>query len=265
MTDDPLKRGLTAVWDVSAAGYDRLDGHGLLLEDEERAWRRLVAAILGDPRHAAVPVQRVLDVGTGTGFLAIFAAELGHEVTGLDLSESMLALAARKARELHLAIDLHLGDAEVPPFATGSFDVVVSRHLLWTLPHPGEAVARWAELVRPGGLVAVIDGYSPRLDPFRAVLARGARRLGRAIERRRGAPPDHDYTVEQYAALPLARQGDARGAERLLRGAGLERVATRLLREVDTAEARHATRLQQLAYPYRHYLSTGRRPADPVG
>src|SRR3989304_253169 len=49
------RRGPPAARDVAAAGSDGRDGHGLLLEDEERAWRRLVAAILGDPRHAAVP------------------------------------------------------------------------------------------------------------------------------------------------------------------------------------------------------------------
>ena len=50
------------------------------------------------------------------------------------------------------------GDAEDPPFEAGTFDVVVTRHLLWTLPHPDTAVKNWKKVLKKGGVLIVIDG-----------------------------------------------------------------------------------------------------------
>jgi len=44
------------------------------------------------------------------------------------------------------------------PFAAGSFDVAVSRHLLWTLPHPEAAIDEWVRILRPGGRLVVVEG-----------------------------------------------------------------------------------------------------------
>ena len=51
-----------------------------------------------------------------------------------------------------------LGDAVAPDFSPASFDVVTSRHLLWTLREPAGAMANWRELLRPGGRVVAVDG-----------------------------------------------------------------------------------------------------------
>ena len=48
------------------------------------------------------------------------------------------------------------------PSPTDSFDLVVSRHVLWTLPHPEAAIDEWIRVLRPGGRLAVIDG---QFDP----------------------------------------------------------------------------------------------------
>ena len=109
---DLLTRELVATWDAGAATYDGLPRHGIRHDDERRAWRRLVAAILGDAAHASVPKLRVLDVGTGTGVLAFLAAELGHDVTAIDLSPGMLAQARRYALDAGLAVTWLEGDAE---------------------------------------------------------------------------------------------------------------------------------------------------------
>lgn len=100
----------------------------------------------------------VLDVGTGTGFLARLAAELGHRVTAIDVADAMLA--ASTVRDTDEEVAFAVGDAVAPPFAAESFDVVVSRSLLWTLREPGRAFASWWRLLRPGGRVVAIYGLA---------------------------------------------------------------------------------------------------------
>src|SRR5216684_1950914 len=70
----------------------------------------------------------------------------------------MLAAARRKATAQRLSVHFEEGDAEQLPFPPGSFDLVISRHVLWTLPHPEAAVDEWIRVLRPGGRLAIIDG-----------------------------------------------------------------------------------------------------------
>ncbi len=121
-------------------------------EIEREAWKTLFKSLL--------PLGRleVLDVGCGTGEIGLLFAELGHHVTGLDLSEKMLAKAREKTSRKMYDITFKKGDAEDPPFEAGTFDVVVTRHLLWTLPHPDTAVKNWKKVLKKGGVLIVIDG-----------------------------------------------------------------------------------------------------------
>jgi ubiquinone/menaquinone biosynthesis C-methylase UbiE len=259
MDDGRLKDELIATWDAEAAAYDTAPRHGILHDDEWMAWRRLVAAVLGDPKHSDVRPLRVLDVGTGTGLLALIAAELGHEVTGVDMSDTMLSEARRKGAVAGLSIDWRVADAESLPADIGGFDAIVCRHLVWTLPHPDRALASWRTAARPGGLVAIVDGwYASRPLPV-ALLARAARAY-RAWRRGRTGHRDHDYPAEAYARLPLGRQRDTLGVTRLLEAAGLERVRVRPLTEIDRVERRHLGPLGSLSDPWHRYLATGRTP-----
>lgn len=81
----------------------------------------------------------------------------GHRVTGIDFAPSMLAEARRKAAEAGFDIRYEQGDAEKLPFAAGSFDMTITRHVLWTLPHPEAAIDDWIRVLRPGGRLVVID------------------------------------------------------------------------------------------------------------
>jgi ubiquinone/menaquinone biosynthesis C-methylase UbiE len=99
-----------------------------------------------------------LDVGCGTGFLSLELAGRGHRVTGLDFAPSMIERAERKAAELGFAVRFEQGDAEQMPFAPASFDLVISRHVLWTLPHPEAAVDDWLRVLRPGARLVIVDG-----------------------------------------------------------------------------------------------------------
>ncbi len=99
--------------------------------------------------------HKVLDVGTGTGVVAITARRLGARVTGLDLTPELLAQArAGAAVAGHDDIAWHEGDAEALPFEDESFDVVLSQFGHMFAPRPEVAVAEMLRVLKPGGTLA---------------------------------------------------------------------------------------------------------------
>lgn len=100
---------------------------------------------------------KILDVGTGSGFFAILLSRLGHGVTGIDLTPSMIEEARRLAAEQQVNADFFVMDAENPEFDDESFDVVISRNLTWTLPHPEHAYSQWKRVLKKGGILLNFD------------------------------------------------------------------------------------------------------------
>jgi 2-polyprenyl-3-methyl-5-hydroxy-6-metoxy-1,4-benzoquinol methylase len=156
---DRIKELVRQHWDWRAADFDKEASHGLLNDTQSRAWHELMDRIAG-----AVTLD-ALDVGCGTGFLSLLLAELGHRVTGIDLAEAMLATARSKAAGRGLTADFRYADAEAPDLPARSFDLVIERHVLWTLPHPGLALDSWRNLLRPGGRLVLIEGQWVGLEP----------------------------------------------------------------------------------------------------
>ncbi len=100
---------------------------------------------------------RILDVGTGTGYFALLLAEEGHSLTGIDLTEAMLAEAEKTAAGRGLPISFRRMDAQATEFPGESFDALVTRNLTWTLPDPGKAYREWFRLLKPGGTLLNFD------------------------------------------------------------------------------------------------------------
>jgi SAM-dependent methyltransferase len=101
------------------------------------------------------PGETVLDVGTGTGVVAITAARAGASVTGLDLTPALLDVARENARVARLATTQWFeGDAESLPFPDGQFDVVVSQFGHMFAPRPDVAVAEMRRVLKSGGRIA---------------------------------------------------------------------------------------------------------------
>ncbi len=150
---DPVKQQVAQHWDRRAAHFDEDFGHSIGSPAERVAWDRILdlVAPFGRPSDA-------LDAGCGTGFLSLELAARGHRVSGIDFAPAMLAAARRKAAAQRLSVHFEEGDAEQLPFPPGSFDLVISRHVLWTLPHPEAAVDEWIRVLRPGGRLAIVDG-----------------------------------------------------------------------------------------------------------
>ncbi|MGW6771117.1 methyltransferase domain-containing protein [Streptomyces sp. NPDC055037] len=140
----------TIDWDSLADSFDQEPDHGLLDPGVRAAWAaRLADWLPGAP-------SRVLDLGCGTGSLALLAAERGHRVTAVDLSPRMVALARSKLAGTDA--EVLVGDAGRPPVGERTFDVVLARHVVWMLPDPEEALRHWASLLRPGGRLVLIEG-----------------------------------------------------------------------------------------------------------
>jgi SAM-dependent methyltransferase len=101
------------------------------------------------------PGETVLDVGTGTGVVAITAARKGASVTGLDLTPALLDAARENARVASLgSIQWLEGDAERLPFPDGQFDVVVSQFGHMFAPRPDVALAQMHRVLKPSGRIA---------------------------------------------------------------------------------------------------------------
>lgn len=99
----------------------------------------------------------VLDVGCGAGFFEMVLADFACDVTGIDLTPEMIErgkdLLTRHGSDARLMVM----DAEKTEFPDNSFDVIISRNLTWTLPHPVEAYREWQRVLKPGGVLLNYD------------------------------------------------------------------------------------------------------------
>lgn len=137
-------------WDSLAATFDQEADHGLLDPVVRAAWaRRMESWLPAEPSD-------VLDLGCGTGSLALLAAEQGHRLTAVDSSPRMVERA--RAKLAGTRAEVLAGDAVRPPVGDRRFDVVLARHVVWTLPDPAAVLRHWAGLLRPGGRLVLVEG-----------------------------------------------------------------------------------------------------------
>lgn len=146
-----MKDRIKEHWDRSADGYSKYVNYGMRTK-RRLAWKDVLAQEIENKK------AKVLDVGTGPGTLALILAELGHDVTGLDVSEEMLRNGRENAIRFGLNVNFLQGDAEKLQFNDATFDVVISRALLWTLPQPEKALIEWKRVLKPMGKIVIIDG-----------------------------------------------------------------------------------------------------------
>ena len=100
---------------------------------------------------------RILDIGTGSGFFAILLGKAGHYVEGIDLTASMIEEAKLLAAKSGVNSVFKVMDAENLLYPDESFDIVLSRNLTWTLPHPRKAYDEWHRVLKKGGMLLNFD------------------------------------------------------------------------------------------------------------
>ncbi len=127
-------------YDLAALGYDKKEGYLNSFEQGQ------VLPMLGD-----LVGKKVLDIGAGTGRLAIELARLGAEVTALDVSPSMLRVLDQKARKAGVKINTVVGDAESLDFPNNSFDWVVSAFVIVHMKDPKYFFIEAYRVLKDGG------------------------------------------------------------------------------------------------------------------
>ncbi|WP_088553821.1 class I SAM-dependent methyltransferase [Calderihabitans maritimus] len=176
--------------------------------------------------------MEILDIGCGTGNFSLELARLGVKVTGIDVSEAMLAKAREKATQEGLAIKFLRADARKLPFGEASFDAVVSVTALEFVPNLADALQEAYRVLKPGGrlVVGLIGGNSAWSRYYEAKAARdpesvfrwahfptlselivampGSDVQGKAVL---FVPPDFDFTkVNEALALEAEAQRQGR-------------------------------------------------------
>jgi len=148
---DKTKTSIKNYWDWRSTSFGHDSDKSAAIADQ---WETIVHQVV-----KGAPGKRALDIGTGTGQFAVYLARGGFDVTGIDISAAMIAEARRYAADQRLQINFMTGDAESLDFADRTFDVVVSRNLLWTLPRPYQALMEWRRVLKPGGRLMLSDGF----------------------------------------------------------------------------------------------------------
>lgn len=150
--------GVARRFDRVAPRYDLLNR--LMSLGQDARWRGRLVAALGDAQHG-----RVLDLGCGTGDVALALRAEGARAVGLDSSLGMLKLA--RAKEPGIA--WVQGDALHLPFKAGSFDGSTSSFVLRNLPDRLAAFREQARVLRPRGTAAHLELVRPARGWRRAV------------------------------------------------------------------------------------------------
>ncbi|MGD9212313.1 MAG: methyltransferase domain-containing protein [Desulfobacteraceae bacterium] len=246
------KESIEKYWSQQATEYDHHFGHGIGSAKEKELWLDLLERNVSKGKKI-----KILDVGCGTGFLSLLLSELGCDVAGIDLSATMRAEAQRKAQKMGLSLTLLPGDAEAPDFPDESFDVIISRHVVWTLPEPSKALSNWKRLLKPNGRVVIIDGvwiskkFFRRIQYFFVDLIRWIK----------GSAHHSGWKkkyVKDLSLLPFFGGAEPEKILELLRSVGFNNIRHDPMEAILSYELRHGPLEYRMAYAKnRRYLISG--------
>jgi ubiquinone/menaquinone biosynthesis C-methylase UbiE len=131
-----------------------------------------------------------------------------------------------------LEVDFFHGDAENLPFKDNSFDLVVNKFLLWTLPHPSGAAREWKRVLKPGGRLLAIDGgwFDPR--PSKPIQRLVSECTERFVKKNRNSLIFKNHYGPIKNSLPLFEEISPENASLFFSETGFVNTAVDLLMEV---------------------------------
>lgn len=205
-----LKERIKNGWQISAVGFT-----GVVKRDYEpqrkSAWLNTILE-----NAPSKDKLKILDVGTGPGFFANILSEAGHDVTGIDLSENMIEEAKKNAKDFGVEPRFICMDIQHPNLPDNTFDLIVSRNVVWSLSEPRETYENWLRILKPGGRVIVFDG--DHLKDLREPEKYGKSKFDLEKYKEKyiemyGEEPKCSYTKDTYevargwrVGLPLAKE-----------------------------------------------------------
>ena len=184
-----------------AHSYDELN-HILSL-GIDRKWRK--SAIRYLQKHSNP--STILDIATGTGDLAILANRMLHpkQITGIDISEKMMEIGQKKIDKLEMSdvIEFKKEDCTNLNFDSNSYDAIISAFALRNFENLDQCLSEMYRVLKPGGLIVVIDLCSPRRFPMKQIFW-GYRRIVMPIIGHTISHDNHAYTYlpDSMDAIP---------------------------------------------------------------
>ena len=136
----------------------------LLSYGQDGRWKRRLIAMAGP-----LECRRVLDLACGTGDLALLASAAGADVTALDITPRMIALARLKARQRGARARFLVGDMTALPLPDACLDVVTTGYGLRNVPDLDAALREIHRVLKPGGRLLSLDFNRPSWPPVRAI------------------------------------------------------------------------------------------------
>jgi ubiquinone/menaquinone biosynthesis C-methylase UbiE len=104
------------------------------------------------------PSAAVLEVAPGPGYFSIELARLGSfQITGLDISRTLVEIAQKNAREQSVEVNFRHGNAAAMPFEPDSFDYIYCRAAFKNFSQPIDAINEMHRVLRPGGQALIVD------------------------------------------------------------------------------------------------------------
>ena len=164
-TDSDLgkKAQVTRMFNTISKEYDGLNR--VITFGIDVKWRKRVVQIVKNTHP-----NRILDIATGTGDLAIMLASTGaSKITGLDIAEGMLDVGRKKITQhkLDQTIDMVMGDSEDIPFQDDTFDAITVAFGVRNFENLDKGLSEIYRVLRPGGIFVVLETSVPSKTPFK--------------------------------------------------------------------------------------------------
>ena len=197
------KEQVTEMFDNVSSNYDFLNR--VLTFGIDISWRKNVVALVKEGK-----AEKVLDIATGTGDLAIMMAKADiDDVTGLDISPGMLNIGIQKVKDegLKAKVDMVIGDSEQLPFDEGTFDAVTVAFGVRNFENLELGLQEILRVLKPNGSLTVLETSQPTSFPVKQGFQFYSKyvipTVGKLFSKDKSA---YDYLPESAAAFPYGEK-----------------------------------------------------------
>lgn len=140
-------------WEISAEGYSKRIVQNDFVSPGKDIWTKLIL-----DKAPYEGMLKILDVGTGPGVFATILALAGHDTVGIEISPKMLEQARENSERCGVSPEYLVMNSQEMDFEDNTFDMIVSRNVMWAMEYPEQVYKNWLRILKPGGRVVEFDG-----------------------------------------------------------------------------------------------------------